>query len=111
MNSPDNCGNICFIQITDHQVQFLTRNKILSWELSDIIKLYPPPRHRLLHPLPRFVLLVCTTVLAQRDKIVDYCQTEDLAAESNYQERRKKKEERGIINLVAIKKPQGQATV
>jgi hypothetical protein len=50
-------------------------------------------------------------VLAQRDKIVDYCQTEDLAAESNYQERRKKKEERGIINLVAIKKPQGQATV
>jgi hypothetical protein len=41
LNSPDNCGNICFIQITDHQVQFLTRNKILSWELSDIIKVKP----------------------------------------------------------------------
>ena len=73
--------------------------------------LHPPLPTCLLHPLPRHILLVCTTVLARRDKIVDYCQTEDLAAESNYQERRKKKEERGIINLVAIKKPQGQATV
>ena len=44
-------------------------------------------------PLPRDILLVCTTVLARRDKIVDCCQTKDLKAEFNYQERRKKKEE------------------
>jgi hypothetical protein len=43
-------------------------------------------------------LLVCTTLLARKDKIVDYCQTEDLGAgliiKRKKEERRKKKEER-----------------
>jgi hypothetical protein len=41
-------------------------------------------------------LLVCTTLLARTDKIVDYCQTEDLGAgliiKRKKEERRKKKQ-------------------
>ena len=49
-------------------------------------------------------LLVCTTLLARRYKIVDYCQTEDLGAGLII--KRKKEERRNKdYYLVAIKKP------
>jgi hypothetical protein len=54
-------------------------------------------------------LLVCTTLLARRDKIVDYCQTEDLGAgliiKRKKEERRKKKQ--GLFTLW-LSKSQGQ---
>jgi hypothetical protein len=51
-----------------------------------------------------FILLLYLSSLSLPRQLL-VCITEDLEAEFNYQERRKKKEETRIIYLVAIKKP------